>query len=169
MNYRIEEKKSMVVTGCSMRFTGSPADRYHQQHDFMVSGDTRFVRYALQGMASDCTVEYAVVSNIDDAGYDFLIGTSIPAFFTTHLEKTVGKKNASRLTVQEVPGRKYLVVETERSATCIGLHLEMRKRAIAEWFVESEYQLANAPEISVFHYDRINKDNSYVELWLPIE
>ena len=169
MNYRIEEKRSMVITGCSMRFSGSPSDRYHQQHDFMVSGNTRFVRYALQGMASDCSIEYAVVSNIDDEGYDFSIGTIIPTYFTDHLEKTVGENNASKLTIQEVTERKYLIVETERSATCIQEHLEIRKRAITEWFAESEYQLANAPEITLFHYDRINKDNSYVELWLPIE
>ena len=135
----------------------------------MVSGNTRFVRYALQGMASDCSVEYAVVSNIDDDGYVFSIGTIIPAFFTEHLEMTVGENNASRLTIQEIPERKYLIVETERSATCMQEHLEIRKRAIAEWFAESEYQLANAPEITLFHYNRTNKDNSYVELWLPIE
>lgn len=68
-----------------------------------------------------------------------------------------------------MPRRKYLIVETERSATCIQEHLEIRKRVITEWFTESEYQLENAPEITLFHYDKINKDNSYVELWLPIE
>ncbi len=169
MNYRIEEKEAMVITGCSKRFTGSPSDRYHQQHDFMVRGETRFVRYALQGMACDCSLEYAVISNIDDNGYDFSIGTIIPTYFTNHLEKTVGKTNVNKLNVQEISKRKYLIVETERSAKCIQEHLEIRKCAITEWFTESEYQLANAPEITLFHYDRVNKDNSYVELWLPIE
>ena len=78
MNYRIEEKGEMTITGYSVRFEGSPSDRYNQQHDFMVNGETRFIRYALQGMASDCFVEYAVISNIDDAGYQFEIGTIIP-------------------------------------------------------------------------------------------
>ena len=169
MNYRIEEKEAMIITGCSKRFTGSPSDRYHQQHDFMISGETRFVRYALQGMASNCSLEYAVISNIDDNGYDFSIGTIIPTYFTNHLEKTVGKTNVNKLTVQEISKRKYLIVETERSANCIQQHLDIRKRAIAEWFAESEYQLTNSPEITLFHYDRVNKDNSYVELWLPIE
>ncbi|MGN0405546.1 MAG: helix-turn-helix domain-containing protein [Bariatricus sp.] len=169
MNYRIEEKEAMVITGYSMRFTGSPSDRYNQQHDFMVCGDTRFMRFALQAMASDCSKEYAVVSNIDDDGYEFTIGTIIPNCFSEHLEDTIGESNANKLTVQTVSAKRYLIVETERSATCIQEHLEIRKRAITEWFTGSEYQLADAPEITLFHYDRINKENSYIELWLPIE
>ncbi len=169
MSYRIEDKNDLTITGYTQRFTGSPSNRYHQQHDFMVNGNTRFIRYALQGMASDCSVEYSVISNIDDDGYDFSIGTIIPKFFTDHLNETVGENNANMLTVQEIPQRKYLIVETEHSATCIQGHLEIRKRAVTEWFTGSDYQLANAPEITLYHYDRLNKDNSYIELWLPIE
>lgn len=169
MNYKIEEKSAMVVTGCSMRFSGSPSDRYEQQHELMVNGNTRFLRYALQGMANDCSTEYAVASNIDDDGYDFSIGTVIPTYFTDNLEQHIGENNARKLTVQTIPKRKYLIVETEHSALCIQNHLEIRQCAIAEWFAKSKYQLAKAPEITVFHYDDINKDNTYIELWLPIE
>ncbi len=169
MNYRIETKPKMTITGYSSQFTGSPSGRYSQQHDFMVNGDTRFVRYALQGMASNCSVEYGVISGIDDRGYRFTIGTVIPKYFNDHLEKTIGKINAEKLTTITIPVQKYLVVETTHSATSIREHLDTRKQAVAEWFRESEYQLANSPEVTVFHYDRVNKDNSFVELWLPIE
>ena len=168
MNYKIEEKTEITITGYSSRFTGSPSDRYNQQHDFMVNGETRFIRYALQGMASDCTTEYAVISNIDDSGYDYLVGTVIPNYFNEHLDKTIGKSNADKLLIQVVPAQKYLIVETERSAKCIQSHLEIRKQAVTEWFTGTEYQLTNAPEITIFHYDRVNKDNSFVEIWLPI-
>ena len=169
MNYRIEEKPEMVLTGYTTHFTGSPSDRYNQQHDFMVKGETRFIRYALQGIAKDCTVEYSVISSINDEGYDFTIGTVIPQYFNDHLEETVGKENAERLNVIRVPARKYLVVDTERSVFAMDEHLKMRKQAVPEWLESSDYQLADAPEIAVFHANSNDKDNSYVELWLPIE
>ncbi len=169
MHYRIEEKPEITITRYSSQFTGSPSDRYNQQHDFMVNGETRFMRYALQGMASDCSVEYAVISNIDDIGYQFAIGTVIPKYFNEHLERTIGKSNAKKLIVQTIPAHKYLVIKTGQSAMCIPEHFEVRKQAVAEWFTGSEYQLSNFPEITIFHYDRANKNNSFVELWLPIE
>ena len=169
MNYRIEEKPEMVLTGYTTHFTGSPSDRYNQQHDFMVKGETRFIRYALQGMAKDCTVEYSVISAINDEGYDFTICTVFPQYFNEHLKETVGEENAERLSIIRVPARKYLVIETERSVFAMDEHLKMRKQAVPEWLESSDYQLADAPEIAVFHADNNDKDNSYVELWLPIE
>ncbi len=169
MNYRIEEKDKMVLTGYKCKFCGSPSDRYHQQHDFMVDGETRFIRYALQGMAGDCTKEYGVVYDFSDDGYEYLIGTEIPDYFNNHLVKTAGTANAEKLTVMKIPSHKYLVVSTENSAFAILTHLELRKQVIAEWLVGSEYQLSEAPEITVFHYDLANHNNSFVELWLPIQ
>lgn len=169
MNYRIEDKVAMTLTVCTQRFSGAPSDRYTQEHDFMVKGETRFLRYALQGMAKNCTVEYGVVSDIRDDGYSFSIGTAIPRYFTEHLEKTVGEANARQLEVLPIPAGKYLVVQTERSAFSINEHLDVRKRAVSEWFPGAGWQLSEAPEITVFHSDPANSNNSYTELWLPIE
>lgn len=169
MMYRIEEKKAIHITGYSSRFGGDPSERYEQQHHFMVDGETRFIRYALQGMACDCSTEYGVVYHFDNAGYEFLIGTIIPEYFREHLSKTVGMRNAETLTTVSVPAQKYLVAETPRSALCISEHLDIRRQILTECFDSAKYQLAESPEITVFHYDRINKDNSYIELWLPIE
>ena len=73
MMYRIEEKKAIHITGYSSHFGGDPSERYEQQHHFMVDGETRFIRYALQGMACDCSTEYGVVYHFDNAGYEFLL------------------------------------------------------------------------------------------------
>lgn len=37
------------------------------------------------------------------------------------------------------------------------------------WITEYMCQQIERGGITVFHYDIINKDNSYIELWLPIE
>lgn len=169
MNYRIEEKPKMIITGCSAHFDGAAEDRYSQQHDFMVKGETRFIRYALQGMAKDCSREYCVIHNINDEGYDFTIGTIIPEYFNNHLEKTVGEY-AALLDVVEVEKQKYLIARTEKSALSLHEHLDLRKRVVTEWFGNLEYELTDAPEITLIYSDNKEKHkNSYVELWLPVK
>ena len=168
MNYRIEEKPKMTITGVSSHFEGMPEDRYNQQHDFMVKGETRFIRYALQGMAKDCNREYCVIHNIDDEGYDFIIGTIIPEYFNTHLEKTVGEYS-KLLNMIGVESGTYLIARTEKSALSLKEHLELRKRVVTEWFSNLDYELADAPEITLIYSDNKDKHkNSYVELWLPV-
>lgn len=168
MKYRIEDKPAITITGLSNHFRGAPSDRYHQQHDFMVDGATRFIRFALRGMSENLSLEYGVVSSIHDTGFDFTIGTQIPHFYNEHLEKTIGKDNANILSIINIPSQKYLIVETEKSALCIQNHLEVRRQAVTDWIGGSKYELTDAPEITVFRYDLANKNNSYIELWLPI-
>lgn len=150
MNYRIEERETMVVTGCSKRFLGNPSDRYNQQHDFMVSADVRFIRFAMQGMSSDCSKEYAVISNINENDYDFTIGTVIPNYFNEHLSKIIGDSNTGKLNVIKIPANKYLIIETERSALSIQDHLDIRKQVIAEWFKDSQWQLRMNQKLQSF-------------------
>lgn len=168
LNYKIVSKPSMVITGLKRCFKGEPGDRYNQQHDFMVDGSTRFIRYALQGMANDCEMEYCVISDIADSGYSFTVGAVIPEYFNSHLEKTAGKY-AELLSVIKVSEHLYVSVETERGVNCINEHLDLRKRLINEWLTTSPYIISDAPEITVIHLLSENKNDSYVELLIPIE
>ncbi len=169
MNYRIEEKDEMVLTGYKRRFLGAPSDRYSQQHDFMIDGETRFIRYALQGMSGDCSIECSAVFNIDDEGYEYLIGTVIPNYFANHLVKTIGKSNAEKLYKLSISKQTYLVVESERSAKCMQEHLDLRKQVVCDLLTNHKYHMVDKPEITVYHYDQCNTNNSYIELWLPIQ
>ncbi len=168
LNYKIVNKPSMIITGLKKHFEGESGDRYNQQHDFMVDGGTRFIRYALQGMANDCETEYCVISDIADSGYLFTIGAVIPEYFNSHLEKTAGKY-AELLSVIKVPEHLYVQVETERGTNCLNEHLDLRKRLINEWLTTSPYIISDAPEITVIHLFSENKNDSYVELLIPIE
>lgn len=118
MNYSIKGLPEFAITGYGKHFEGSPDDRYGQQHDFMVEGSTRFVRYALQGMAKDCETEYCVVTNIDDIGFDFVVGTMIPEYFRTHLHKTVGDYDKLLKSIV-ITKHTYVSAETEHSALSI--------------------------------------------------
>ena len=136
MNYSIKKMSEFVITGYGKHFEGSPDDRYGQQHDSMVEGSMRFVCYALQGMAKGCETEYCVVTSIDDKGFDFTIGTVIHKYFRIHLHKTLGDYD-KLLKSFIIPKHAYVSAEIERRALYFNKHLDLRRRVVCEWLLES--------------------------------
>ncbi len=168
MNYKIEEKSMFTVTGVKTHFEGAPSKRQQNQHDLFVKGETRFVRYAVQGMARDCEREYCVISGVDDEGYDLLVGAAIPEYFNNHLEKTAGRF-AQELSCVNIPKQIYVVAETSRGVNFLNEYFDVRRAIVGEWLPSSGYVLADAPEVSVFHwFPKEQRGNEYAEVWLPI-
>ena len=168
MNYRIEKIPQITVTGRKKRFAGNLEKRFEDQHDFMVDGGVRFIRYALQGAAGDCTTEYVIISDADDDGYSLTIGTVLPDYFNKHLKKTFGEYDGL-LSIITISERLYLKAESKRGVSYMENFKELYSEIVNEWLPDSGYEIANAPEISVIHKFNNDKDNCYVELWLPIE
>lgn len=52
MNYKIEEKPEMILTGYKRHFTGTPAKRVDQEEAFYL--ETRMNQYALKGLYLVC-------------------------------------------------------------------------------------------------------------------
>lgn len=170
MNYRLEEKPETVYLGYKRHFSGTPDDRQRQEADFFIS--TRANQYLLKGMAHDCDTQYCIITNIGDDGYDFYIASQPGTWMTTHLEQELGE-DARRFERITVPAGTYLICETERTKYPTLLQEELRRRAVSEWLPSSDYELADAPEITVTHwyFDENNPDirnRRYIELWLPI-
>lgn len=171
MNYRVEKKPELILTGYKRRFTGTPADRKDQECDFYVS--TRVNQYILKGMAPDRDTTYNIMDGFDDDGYNFYIAAQLDEWSTNNLEKALGTEEAKRFEKIIIPARLYLICETEKTRYPTDLFTDLRQRAVSEWLPSSEYELANAPEISVYHwfyqYENAELNNSrYAELWLPI-
>lgn len=172
MDYRIENKPELVLTGFKRRFTGTPAEREDQECDFYLS--TRGNQYMLKGMARDCDTFYNVMTNFGDDGYDFYIASLLNREKTEKLEEILGSEDAGRFETVTIPARQYLVCETERAEYPTELFEALRRRVVSEWLPSSGYELADAPEVSVYHWyfkeddDAVNHSR-YVELWLPIE
>lgn len=171
MNYRIEEKKELVLTGYKRHFTGTPAKRIEQEESFYL--ETRINQYALHGLARDCDTTYNVIMGFDDEGYDFYIAANLDSWETENLDKVLGEQEKERFEKIVVPAGQYLVCETERERFPV-LQVEgLQKKAVSEWLPSSGYELTDAPEIAVTHWfyepgnDVVN-DSRYVELWLPI-
>lgn len=170
MNYRIEDKPEMLLWGYKRRFTGTPDDRQRQESAFYVS--TRANQYLLKGMARDCDTQYSIITNIGDDGYDFYIASLLGAWMTDHLEHELGE-DAKRFARIMIPAGTYLICETERTQYPTMLQEELRRRAVSEWLPSSDYELTDAPEVTVSHWYYDERDpkvskSRYIELWLPI-
>ena len=131
MNYKMEEKPELVLTGYSRHFTGTPAKRSEQEEAFYL--ETRINQYALHGLARDCATNYNVITGFDDEGYDFYIAALLSKWETNHLDEILGEQEKDRFEKITVPAGLYLVCETERERYPVTQVEELRKKAVGEW------------------------------------
>lgn len=170
MNYRIEKREAMTLTGFRKHFDGTPLDRQQQDHHFWMA--TRLNQYILQGMSRDCATAYEVVTNIGDEGYDFYIASKLSDWMLEHFEEELGEF-ASRFEHLHLQAATYLVCETEKGQYPTEQIGELYRKAVTEWLPSAGYELADLPEFDIIHWyysetePQVNQLR-YVELWLPI-
>ena len=170
MNYRIEEKDEMILTGYKRRFSGIPGERMEQEKEMYVK--TRPLQYILQGLSGDVVNNFDIITNIDDEGYDFYIASQLNEYCRNNLNKDgiLGEEFAKYYENVTIPKCTYAIFETERCAYPTMTFLDLRRKIASEWLPTSGYQLKNAPELVVTHWFEGEKRNQrYRELWLPIE
>ena len=170
MNYRIEEKPEMILTGYKRRFTGVPGEREDQECDFYVH--TRPLQYMLNGMSRHPEDHFDVITNLNDDGFDFWIAQELTPFMreNIHKDSVLGDPWANEFENIVIPAHTYAVFETERCKYPTTVFLDLRKRIITEWLPGSGYQIADAPEITATHWYNHPRDRErYYEIWLPIE
>ena len=170
MNYRIEEKEAMLLTGYKRRFVGSPNDKQDQDHNFAC--ETRLEQYILEGMCREHETIYQILNNFDAEGYDFYYAYQFPKWALEDMQD-IPKDIATRFENVSIPAGTYIVLETERCQFPTAKMDELRMKAISQWLPTSGYELRNAPEIGIIHWfweegnDQLN-NSRYCELWLPI-
>ena len=170
MDYRIEEREKMVLTGYKRRFDGVPGEREEQECNMYVT--TRPLQYILKGLQGDVVTDYNVITNVDDKGYDFYIANKLTEYYRNNLYKEciLGQEFAKNFENIVIPKRTYAIFETERCSYPTTVFLDLRKRIVSEWLPASGYQFADSPEIVVTHWYRGNKSaQRYRELWIPVE
>ena len=171
MNYRIEEKPAMLLTGYKKRFSGDPNEKGDQDHNFAVS--TRLYQYILEGMSREHALVYQVLTNFGPDGYDFFYAYRLPKWALEDFDEDLGEM-AKQFEHIPIPAGEYLICETERCMFPTALVDDLRRRAVTEWLPSSGYELRSAPEIGVIHWpfeegnEKVNNSH-YCEIWLPIE
>ena len=170
MNYRIEEKDEMILTGYKRRFSGIPGERMEQEKEMYVK--TRPYQYILQGLSGDVIKNFDIITNIDDEGYDFYIASQLSEYCRNNLNKDgiLGEEFAKYYENVLIPKCTYAIFETERCAYPTMTFLDLRRKIASEWLPNSGYQLKNAPELVVTHWFQGEKRNlRYRARWIPIE
>lgn len=171
MNYRIEEKPAMILTGYKRHFTGSPNEKNDQDHNFAC--ETRLKQYILEGMCREHETIYQVLTDFQPEGYDFYYAYRFPAWALESFEN-LPQEIAAWFEHLDIPQGLYLVCETERCMFPTAKMDALRCRAVTEWLPSSGYRLRSAPEIGVIHWpfedgnEEVNNSH-YCEIWLPIE
>ena len=173
MNYRIEEKDEMVLTGFKAYFTGTPygKDREKQEEELFIS--TRGKQWFLKG-ASGNGDAHCVITNIDDNGYEYYYCHQLDSYERQNLynHDVTGVDFVETLGLEtiEIPKTTYVIFETSntRSPICDYFDLlSLRIKILTEWMPEMGFQLAKGPELAVYHWWPKNERN--VQIWLPIE
>lgn len=170
MDYRIEEKDEMILTGYKRHFVGVHGEREDQEEEMYVK--TRALQYILQALAGNLEKNFDIITNIDDEGYDFYIAYQLFEYYRNNLNKdgVLGEEFARYFENVRIPKCTYAVFETERCAFPTEVYLDLRKKIASEWLPNSGYQLADAPELVVTHWYRGDmKNQRYRELWIPVE
>lgn len=171
MNYRLEEKPAMRLTGYKKRFTGDPSHKEMQDHNFACS--SRLLQYILEGMSHEYEKAYTVTTNFGADGYDFYYAYELPHWALEDFEEDLGQF-ASQFQHLEIPAGLYMVCETQRCEFPTAQVDDLRRQAVSQWLPSSDYVLRDAPELGVIHwfYEEGNEDvnhSRWCELWLPIQ
>ncbi len=172
MNYRIENRPEMILTGFGRRFEGAPGARGEQEADFTMR--TRPQQYMLMGMDTYANLlsSVSVVMNVDEEGFDFFLGRFLSQKARDRMasEYELGPEYAALFRHIVIPAHTYAVFETERCTYPTQVFLDLRAQVVSEWLPSSGWQLADAPEITVYHWQGGEKrDKRYIELWMPVE
>ncbi len=168
MNYKIEEKDEIILTGYKRRFAGIPGERLKQEEEMYVT--TRPLQYILQGLSGNFAETIDVITNINDEGYDFYIASHLSEYNRNHLNIILGEDFADYYENITIPKCTYAVFETEKCQFPTVVSPDLRRKIASEWLPSSGYQLADAPELVVTHWYRDERRKQrYRELWIPIE
>ncbi|MBQ7871265.1 MAG: AraC family transcriptional regulator [Oscillospiraceae bacterium] len=171
MNYRIEEKPELILTGFKKRFTGAPLEMNRQDHEFAIS--TRMQQYLLEGLAHDCDTSYSILTNFADDGYDYYYAVKLTPAARRDMVEDLGAELASQFEHITIPAGQYLVCQTERCKYPIDKLDDLRRQAVTEWLPSMGCELAGTPEVNVIHWfwregDEQYNSSRYCEVWLPI-
>ena len=173
MNYRIEEKEGMLLTGYKRRFTGAPygKERAEQEEKFFVT--TRAKQWILRGAAYETWEnDFCVINNIDDRGYDFYIVNKLDEWTREHLYdmSVTGVDFMEELGFEDItiPKQTYVVFETSHQRIPIEEYRKLRECLVSEWLPGSGYVFVEGPELTVFHWRKGDKSQRFVEIWIPV-
>ena len=177
MNYRIEEKPEMILTGYKAHFTGVPygKDREDQEGKlFMTTRAKQWLLRGAKGATGETGTDICIVTNVSDDGYDFYYVAELDKYERDNMYNTevTGFEYMREFGFENIiiPKQTYAIFTTEEQAFPVKDYMDIRKRIVSEWLLANPYEIKVAPEISVYHwFPKKSQDKRYIEIWLPID
>lgn len=175
MKCKIKEMAELVLVGFKKHFTGVPygIERTRQEEDFLTT--TRAKQWLLIGASCDYTIDYCIITNVDDNGCDFYLAYKLDEWTRKELlnPKTTGVDFMDKMGFETIviPKTLYAIFETERKKRPMDDYIDVRKKIITDWLPSSDYLLAKAPEVVKMHWrprGELEKER-YIEICLPVE
>ena len=173
MDYRIEKKPSMVLTGYRTKFTGAPYGKERKTQEEKLFISTRGKQWFLKGVSGNDDA-YCVISSISDDGYDFsychLLGEWERNNLYNHAVTGVDFVEELMFENITIPESTYVIFETKDIKNTISEYfdiLNQRVQTLTEWMPEMGFRLAEGPEIMVYHW--MPRTERSVQIWMPIE
>lgn len=175
LDYRLEEKEEMILTGFRTHFTGAPCGKEREEQEERLFVTTRGKQWFLGGAArADNRDPHCVVTNITEEGYDYYYCHVLGDYEREHLydRETTGVDFVERMNLETlvIPESKYVVFETGDVKNSIGEFFELigkRVWILTEWMPQMGLQLKPAPELVVYRW--MPEKERRVELWMPVE
>ena len=170
MDYKIEKKPGMILTGYKRHFTGIPYGEERNRQEGEMWETTRALQWILVG-SMRLTDIYCVVKNITEDGYDFYISVPMDSWTRKAIFDTdkMGM-DLSELGFEDIviPEQTYVVFESEKTKYPVKSYLKLRDKVVTEWFPFSGYEQVEGAELAIYHWTP--KDlHKYIEIWIPVE
>jgi len=158
MNYRIEDKESLVLLGHSIKCSGSPTnvDNTYEETKKHWQTNKEVIR-KLKTLRADKTVWYDVYKDFVNDEFTHIIAVDSSV---SHAEQDLESFS--------VLAHKYAVFETSCCESPDDEWVSLMKKIVSEWLPTTEYKISEHPQINkLFFNDDFSK--RYMEIWLPIE
>lgn len=177
MNYRIEEKDEMILTGYKSHFKGVPYGKERAQQEEKLFVTTRAKQWLLRGAkgsSGDDNTDMCIITNIDDNGYDFYYALPLDKYERDNMYNTsvTGFEYMKEFGFENiiVPKQTYAIFTTEQQPYPTDEYMDIRQKIVSEWLSSTDWLIADAPEISVYYwYPKNERQKRYIEIWMPIE
>lgn len=176
MDYKIIEKPEMILTGYKAHFAGVPYGEERKIQEGELFKTTRAKQWLLRGAkgaSSDTGTDICLITNISDDGYDFYYAAELEKYERENMYNTAvtGIESMREFGFENitVPKQIYAVFTTENQSYPVEDYFDIRKRIVSEWLPANNFEIADAPEISVYHwFPKNEKEKRFIEIWLPI-
>lgn len=176
MEYRILEKPERILTGYKAHFHGVPYGEEREKQEGKLFETTRAKQWLLRGAkgaSGDTGTDMCLITNVSDDGYDFYYAAELEKYERENLYNpaVTGFDYMKEFGFETivVPRQTYAVFATENQPYPVADYIDIRRRIAAEWLPANHFEIANAPEISVYHwFPKDKREKRFIEIWLPV-